>query len=112
MKTAHNIAFAIPQINGLSDVYFLRLELKDAINKTKSINWYWLSEKRDALNWKKSKWFYTPQSAYADFSALQNMPSTTINVDIQRAKKNRKLRIQSLLQTREKQLHFLFMYVY
>lgn len=73
--------FAIPQINDLSDVYFLKLELKDADKQTKSINWYWLSKKSDELNWKKSKWFYTPQSAYTDFTSLQNMPSTTISVE-------------------------------
>ena len=73
--------FAIPQINDLSDVYFLRLELKDADKQTKSINWYWLSKKADELNWKKSKWFYTPQSVYTDFTPLQSMPSTTIKVE-------------------------------
>jgi exo-1,4-beta-D-glucosaminidase len=73
--------FAIPQISGLSDVYFLRLELKDANQQTRSINWYWLSKKSDELNWKKSKWYYTPQASFADYSALQNMTSTTINVE-------------------------------
>jgi len=73
--------FAIPHINDLSAVYFIRLELKDAGNQTKSINWYWLSQKADELNWKKSKWYYTPQSAFADFSALQHMPSTTVKVE-------------------------------
>ena len=73
--------FAIPQINDLSDVYFLKLELKDADKQTKSINWYWLSKKADELNWKKSKWFYTPQSVYTDFTPLQSMPSTTIKVE-------------------------------
>ncbi len=72
--------FAIPQVSGLSDVYFLRIELKDAQQQTKSINWYWLSKKADELNWKKSKWFYTQQSAYADFSALHNIPSTIVDV--------------------------------
>ncbi len=72
--------FEIPSMNDVSDVYFLRLELKDAARQTKSINWYWLSKKDDALNWNKSQWYYTPQSAYADFSALQNMPATTIDV--------------------------------
>ena len=79
--------FAIPQINDLSDVYFLRLELKDANQQTKSINWYWLSKKSDALNWKKSKWYYTPQSSFADYTALQNIPSTTIKVEHSISKK-------------------------
>jgi len=72
--------FALPSADGLSDVYFLRLELKDAAGKVKSINWYWLSAKKDELNWKKSTWFYTPQSAFTDFSALQNIPATAVDV--------------------------------
>jgi exo-1,4-beta-D-glucosaminidase len=72
--------FVLPQIAGLSDVYFVRLELKDAKGKVQSINWYWLSGKKDELNWKKSTWYYTPQSAFADYSALGNMPKTTLDV--------------------------------
>ncbi len=73
--------FTIPGINNLSETYFLRLELSDESGKTESINWYWLSAKEDKLDWDKSKWFYTPQSAYTDFSALQTMPKTTLLVN-------------------------------
>jgi exo-1,4-beta-D-glucosaminidase len=59
---------------GLSNVYFLRLSLKDSKQQTKSINWYWLSQKPDELLWKTSKWFYTPQSRFTDFTALKDMP--------------------------------------
>ena len=72
--------FVLPSIEGLSDTYFLRLELKDDAGKVKSINWYWLSGKKDELNWKKSTWYYTPESAFTDYSALQNMPATTLDV--------------------------------
>jgi exo-1,4-beta-D-glucosaminidase len=72
--------FVLPPIAGLDHVYFVRLELKDAAGKVESINWYWLSAKKDELNWAKSKWYYTPQSAFADFSALQNLPKTTLTV--------------------------------
>jgi exo-1,4-beta-D-glucosaminidase len=72
--------FGIPALNGLSDVYFLRLELKNAAGKTESINWYWLSAKKDEMNWKKSTWYYTPQSAFTDFSSLKNLPVTTLSV--------------------------------
>lgn len=72
--------FALPAIEGLSDTYFLRLQLKDANGKTQSINWYWLSKKKDELNWKNSKWYYTPQSAFADYSALQNLNKTKLSV--------------------------------
>jgi len=82
--------FVIPQITGLSGVYFLRLELKDSKQKTKSINWYWLSQKQDELNWKKSKWYYTPQSDFTDFTALKELPATTLNVNYSTDKKENK----------------------
>jgi len=82
--------FAIPSIASLSGVYFLRLELKDAKQKSKSINWYWLSQKPDKLNWKNSKWYYTPQSGFADFRALKDLPATTLNVNYSTAKKENK----------------------
>lgn len=79
--------FAIPAVSGLSNVYFLRLSLKDSKQQTMSINWYWLSQKPDQLMWKSSKWFYTPQSAFTDFTALKDMPSTTLSVNHSTTKK-------------------------
>lgn len=73
--------FAIPAINNLSSTYFLRLQLNDENGNAQSINWYWLSTKDDKLNWNKSEWFYTPQSDYTDFSALQTMPKTNVKMD-------------------------------
>src|SRR5205814_7578618 len=79
--------FVIPPISDLSAVYFLRLSLKDSKQKTRSINWYWLSQKPDELTWQKSKWFYTPQSGFTDFTALKGLPATTLNVNYLTAKK-------------------------
>jgi len=73
--------FALPNISDLSGTYFLRLELKDADGKTKDINWYWLSQKSDELNWKKSKWYYTPESSFTDYTALNNMPQSSVDVE-------------------------------
>ncbi len=73
--------FVIPPIAGLSKVYFLRLSLKDSKHNTRSINWYWLSQKPDELEWKKSKWYYTPQSGFADFKTLKDLQATTLNVN-------------------------------
>ncbi|HWB26247.1 MAG TPA: glycoside hydrolase family 2 protein [Chitinophagaceae bacterium] len=72
--------FAIPAVEGLSSSYFLRLQLLDKAGKSKSINWYWLSLKNDELNFDKSKWYYTPESSYTDYTALQQLPKTTITV--------------------------------
>jgi exo-1,4-beta-D-glucosaminidase len=73
--------FAVPDQSDFSDTYFLRLQLDDKNGKTVCINWYWLSKKEDKLNWNASNWYYTPQTAHADFTALQHMPATTIKVE-------------------------------
>ncbi|MEO6633359.1 MAG: glycoside hydrolase family 2 protein, partial [Mucilaginibacter sp.] len=78
--------FALHDIEGLSAVYFLRLELKNSSGKVESINWYWLSAKKDELNWKKSTWYYTPQSVFADYSPLSNMPKANLKVSHTSAK--------------------------
>jgi exo-1,4-beta-D-glucosaminidase len=72
--------FTLPAAGDLSATYFLRLELKDASGDVKSINWYWLSQKGDALSWNKSTWFTTPQSGYADYTALQTLGKTTLKI--------------------------------
>ena len=75
--------FVLPPVSGLSDTYFLRLELKDASGKSRDINWYWLSKNPDVLNWKRSKWYMTPQKAFTDYSALKNLGKTTLKVAYQ-----------------------------
>jgi exo-1,4-beta-D-glucosaminidase len=72
--------FALPASEALPDTYFLRLQLKDGQGKVKSINWYWLSKKKDELNWKNSRWYYTPQSSFTDYRALQNLNKTKLNL--------------------------------
>jgi len=72
--------FTLPGTDGLSDTYFLKLQLSDAQGRVHSINWYWLSKKADVLNWKKSKWYTTPETAYTDFSGLQSLAKTALKV--------------------------------
>src|SRR5206468_1563333 len=66
--------FTMAAPNGVNDTWFLRLKLTDNRGKVQDINWYWLSTKRDELNWAMSRWYYTPQSNFADFSALEKLP--------------------------------------
>ncbi|MBV9670270.1 MAG: hypothetical protein JOZ43_04875 [Acidobacteriales bacterium] len=72
--------FSIPSIEGLSSTYFVRLSLEDASGKTVSSNFYWLSTKPETLDWKRSTWYYTPTSSFADFTALQNLPRVDLQV--------------------------------
>jgi len=79
--------FSLPAVDGLSDTYFLRLQLSDARGAAKSINWYWLSKKGDILDWQKSTWYMTPESGYADYSALQILGKTTLAISAVGAKR-------------------------
>jgi exo-1,4-beta-D-glucosaminidase len=77
---ASKMFLTLPPIAGLSSTYFVRLQLNDNKGNVQSINWYWLSQKAEVLNWKKSTWFTTPESAYADYSALQQIPKTALKL--------------------------------
>jgi len=72
--------FGLEGLKNLSTTYFLDLKLKDETNKELSSNFYWLSTKEDVLDIENSEWFITPNKSYADFSSLNSMPETKIDV--------------------------------
>ncbi len=71
--------FTLPEIEGLSRPYFLKLDLFDA-GKLVSTNFYWLSSQADELSWARSAWYYTPQKSYADFTGLAELPRVELAV--------------------------------
>ena len=75
----HNLS-DIPQIKGLTGVYFLDLKLRDNKGKQLAENFYWLSTKADLLEESKTTWFVTPQKQFADFTALNQMERVNIDV--------------------------------
>ena len=64
----------IPEIKDLTTTYFVRLRLEDSNGKLASTNFYWLSTKPDVLDWEKTEWYYTPQTSFADMTALASLP--------------------------------------
>ncbi|MDE2315960.1 MAG: glycoside hydrolase family 2, partial [Xanthomonadaceae bacterium] len=70
----------LPAIAHLSRTYFLELELADADGNPVSRNVYWLSTKADVLDWKRSNWYLTPLTQYADLTALRTLPVATCAV--------------------------------
>lgn len=82
MADSTAFCFKILKREAFSKVYFLRLALFDRLGNNKSINWYWLSKKRDVLNWSKSTWYITPQTDFADFSALRQLGKTKLAVSV------------------------------
>jgi exo-1,4-beta-D-glucosaminidase len=75
-------ALTIPSIPGLTKTYFLRLKLDDEKGQTRSTNFYWLSTQEDVLDWKNTKWYYTPTSRHSDLTALAKLPPTTLDASL------------------------------
>jgi exo-1,4-beta-D-glucosaminidase len=69
---------AIPEPADISTTYFLNLQLFAATGKLLSRNFYWLSTKPDEMDYAKTEWYYTPQTSFADLSALQDLPKATV----------------------------------
>jgi exo-1,4-beta-D-glucosaminidase len=75
-----NKLFTLPDIEGLSPTYFLRLTLQDSTGKLVGSNFYWLSTTNETLDWENSKWYTTPTATYADYTALKQLPKVKLNV--------------------------------
>ncbi|MGO9863471.1 MAG: glycoside hydrolase family 2 protein [Terriglobales bacterium] len=70
----------LPDIQGLSPVYFVALRLEDSGGKLVGSNLYWLSTRAETLDWAKSEWYVTPTAAYADYTALEQLPKVKLKV--------------------------------
>jgi exo-1,4-beta-D-glucosaminidase len=70
----------IPEIEGLSRAYFVRLLLQDEHRTPVSRNFYWLSTQPDVNDWAHSDGRYTPISTYADMKDLEKLPPAKVTV--------------------------------
>ena len=74
--------FLIPEPPASNTTYFLTLELRHSNGELASRNFYWLSSKPDVLATAKTEWYYTPLSAFADFTPLQTMPKASVKASM------------------------------
>ena len=70
----------LPALTDASGVYFLVMRLQDSAGKLVGSNFYWLSSKPETLDWEKSNWYTTPTSAFADYTALAQLPKVKLKV--------------------------------
>jgi exo-1,4-beta-D-glucosaminidase len=63
------------------NLYFIDLKLKNKEGAIISKNFYWLSQKQDVMDYSGHKWFVTPMKDYADLTALNRLPTATLEVD-------------------------------
>jgi exo-1,4-beta-D-glucosaminidase len=70
----------IPALDAKSPTYFLDLKLKSAGGKVISQNFYWLSPKADVLDPEKSTEPFMPNKSFADFTAVNSLPTAKVKV--------------------------------
>ena len=75
------VAFKVLPPADTTTTYFLKLTASDDSGRQLSENFYWLSTKPDELAWEKTHdTVNTPQSAYADMTALQSLATVALRV--------------------------------
>jgi exo-1,4-beta-D-glucosaminidase len=76
-----SVAFTVPQLPERSTTYFLKLYAAGRDGQVESNNFYWLSTKPDEMDWNATRGTaVTPQSAYADMTALQSLAPAQVRV--------------------------------
>jgi exo-1,4-beta-D-glucosaminidase len=98
--------FAIPDVSGLSNTYFLSLRLEDSTGKLVGSNFYWLSTKPETLDWAKSNWYMTPTASFADYTALSQLPRVKLKVTDRSERKGEEEITHVTLQNPSKNLAF------
>jgi exo-1,4-beta-D-glucosaminidase len=99
--------FSLPENKPYSGVYFLDLKLYDQQGSLITSNFYWLSRKDDVPDFKNTQWYYTPLSAYADFTDLNKLPVVKIDVKDSIISKNNEYEITVNLHNPNKSIAFL-----
>jgi exo-1,4-beta-D-glucosaminidase len=79
--------YRLPEIKNLTPVWFLDLKIFNQNNEEVDNSIYWLSLKKDILDYQASKnlpWpYYTPTKQYADYTALDRLPKVKLACDYQ-----------------------------
>jgi exo-1,4-beta-D-glucosaminidase len=82
--------YKIPEIKSLTPVWFLCLNVFDRNNQEVDNSVYWLSKKKDILDYEASKkleWpYYTPTKQFADYTALDQLPKVKLGFNYQYTK--------------------------
>jgi exo-1,4-beta-D-glucosaminidase len=70
----------------ITTTYFVRLELEElsprgAVLRTFTPNSYWLSKKKEILDWSRTDFKYTPVVSDGDLTDLQKLPNVTVQLN-------------------------------
>jgi len=72
---------AIEGVEGLEGAYLVRLQASDPAGAVLSRNLYWLSTRKDEIDWDAAEWYYTPTRVHSDLQALAELPPTALALE-------------------------------
>jgi len=79
------LIYKLHDIKGLTPVWFLDIRTYDKEDRELDNSFYWLSVKKDVLDYEASKklpWpYYTPTKQFADFTSLDKLPKVNLQYD-------------------------------
>ncbi|MCX6152074.1 MAG: hypothetical protein NTX22_16230 [Ignavibacteriales bacterium] len=97
----------LPQIEDLTNTYFLDLRLMDRNKKVISNNFYCLSTKPDVLDYSKNEWYVTPTKEHSDLTDLNKLPEVTLKVKYSIKKESSKELVNIEIENPSNQLAFM-----
>jgi len=98
----------IPEIKNNSKTWFLDLRVDNGGTEVAN-NFYWLSEKKDILDYaaKVPNWYYhTPSKQYSDFTGLNQMPKAEVAADFKRNQRDDVVEFSVELKNKTKKIAF------
>ncbi|MGD9555843.1 MAG: sugar-binding domain-containing protein [Mangrovibacterium sp.] len=103
------LIYRMPEIKN-TPVWFLALNVYDRDNKETDYSVYWLSSKKDVLDYeaaKKLEWpYYTPVSQFADYTALDRLPEVKLDADYRYTKEEKFGKVSLKLKNPSKTIAF------
>ncbi|ABF40361.1 glycoside hydrolase family 2, sugar binding protein [Candidatus Koribacter versatilis Ellin345] len=97
----------LPNIDGLSTTYFVRLDAEDAQGKPVSNNFYWLSTKADTFDASKSTFFDSEITGWGDLTQLNSLEKVKPEVHATVEHKDGKVVVRVGLQNASTSLAFM-----
>ncbi len=75
------LAYKMPKLEGLTDTYFVNLELTNKGGELVADNFYWLSTKADEMAFEETTWVYTPAKDFANLNALNDIAKVDVEAN-------------------------------
>jgi exo-1,4-beta-D-glucosaminidase len=98
--------FDMPEIEGLTNTYFLDLRLKENNGNLVGTNFYWLSTDKDVLDFENSQWFITPNKSFADLTGINDLEKVDLQVEHKFQTEGDTVAVTAILENTSEQIAF------